>query len=112
MATPKKPVLAAKKGPGSDEDFVYESTLLDEDGKKITITVPSLAVMPKPNQFKLIRLQKADQSGILATDYLLENGIGRELMDLLEELPGDESNEFMEKWTEHSGLSLGESRAS
>ena len=101
-----------KAAKGSDEPFSFESSLLDDDGNRIVFTVPSLAVIPKPNQFKLIRLQKADPTGILATDYTLEVGIGREMMDQLEELPGEESDEFMEAWAKHSGVALGESKAS
>ena len=113
---PAKPTKTSKPelvtGAGSDEPFVYESSLTDADGTPYVITVPSLATLPKPNQFKLLRLQKQDRSGILATDYMLEMGIGRDLMDRLEDLPGDESAEFMTKWAEHSGVALGESRAS
>ena len=98
------PALPAKSA-GSDDDFVFESSIG-------TITVPSLAVTPKPNQFKLLRLQKNDKTGVLATDYLLEIAIGREKMEELEELEGDESAKFMEDWAEHSGVSLGESKAS
>jgi hypothetical protein len=43
---------------------------------------------------------------------MLEAGIGRDLMDQLEELPGDESDKFMKDWADHSGVSLGESKAS
>jgi hypothetical protein len=113
MPAPKKTTLATvKKGPGSDDDFVFKSTLLDDDNNPVVFTVPSLAVIPKPNQFKLLRLQKQDSSGVLATDLMLECGIGRDLMEQLEELPGDESNDFMTQWAEHSGVSLGESKAS
>ena len=103
---PKKnsPAVPAKNA-GSDDDFVFESTIG-------TITVPSLATTPKPNQFKLLRLQKNDKTGVLATDYLLEIAIGREKMEELEGLEGDESTKFMEDWAEHSGVSLGESKAS
>lgn len=100
------------KGSGSDEPFSFPSSLKDDDGEQITITVPSLAVMKRPNQFKLLRLQKQDHSGVDSTEYLLRHGLGDELMELLEELPGEESDEFMKQWTEHSGVSLGESRAS
>jgi hypothetical protein len=106
------PKSVPPKGPGSDEPFTYETSLTNEDDTPYVITVPSMAVMPKPNQFKFLRLQKADRTGVLATDYLLELGIGRELMDELERLPGDESLDFMTKWSEHSGVALGESRAS
>jgi len=109
MAT-KKPV--SKKGPGSDEDFVFESSLTDDDGQPVVFTVPSLAVVPKPNQFKLLRMQKSDPSGVLATDLMLESAIGRELMEQLEELPGDESDKFMKDWADWSGVALGESKAS
>ena len=105
-------VPSKKKGPGSDEDFVFESSLTDDDGQTIVFTVPSLAVVPKPNQFKLLRLQRTDPSGVLATDLMLELAIGRELMEQLEELPGDESDTFMKDWADHSGVSLGESKAS
>jgi len=109
MATKK---TVSKKGPGSDEDFVFTSSLLDDDDQPIVFTVPSLAVVPKPNQFKLMRLQKSDPSGVLATDYLMELAIGRELMEELEELPGDEGDTFMKEWGDHSGVTLGESKAS
>lgn len=113
MPAPKKTALATvRKGPGSDDDFVFTSSLRDDANNPVVFTVPSLAVIPKPNQFKLLRLQKSDPSGVLATDLMLESGIGRDLMDQLEELPGDESNEFMTQWADHSGVSLGESKAS
>jgi hypothetical protein len=99
---PKKQLSAATpaKDAGSDADFVFESSIG-------TITVPSLATTPKPNQFKLLRLQKTDKTGVLATDYLLEIAIGREKMEEFEDLEGDESATFMEQWAEHSGVSLG-----
>lgn len=114
MPTKKTPasVPTPKKGHGSDDDFEFTSSMTDDDGNPIVITVPSLAVTPKPNQFKLLRLQKKDASGVLATDYLLEIAIGREMMTELEDLPGDESTEFMTQWAEHSGVTLGESSAS
>jgi hypothetical protein len=113
MPAPKKvTALPSKKGPGSDEPFVFTSSLTDDEDNPVVFTVPSLAVIPKPNQFKLLRLQKSDPSGVLATDLMLEAGIGRDLMDQLEELPGDESDKFMKDWADHSGVSLGESKAS
>jgi hypothetical protein len=43
---------------------------------------------------------------------MLEAAIGRDMMEQLEELPGDESDKFMKDWADHSGVGLGDSRAS
>ena len=47
-----------------------------------------------------------------ATFYLLELALSPENYAVLEDLPGDELETFLEEWQDHSGLTLGEYRAS
>jgi len=106
MPAPRKPkVVKESTGPGSDEDFVFPSSVGE-------ITVRSLAVIPKPNQLKIVRLEKDDPSHMAATFYLLELALSPENYAILEDLPGDELETFLEEWQDHSGLTLGEYRAS
>lgn len=103
------------KGSGSDDPFTFTTSLEDDDGKPITITVPSLSKV-EVNEFKLHLLRKEDPSGLLAQDYVIRLSVGDDQADdvlsTLAELPPHESNEFQSQWTEHSGTSLGESKAS
>jgi hypothetical protein len=119
-------VSAPKPGGGSDEPFTWESPTVkvevegpkDKDGKRTTtvvpwsVTIPSLTKLPRPNQMTMLRLQKADKSGVDATDYMLRNGLGDEVMERFEDLPGEEMDQLLEEWADHSGISLGEYRAS
>lgn len=92
-------------GPGSDEDFTFDSSAGE-------ITVRSLATIPKPNQLKLVRLEKDDPTHMASTFYLLQLALTPEGYESLEELPGDELEKFLAEWQDHSGLTLGEFRAS
>ena len=111
-AHPKK----TTKGKGSDEPFTFVTTLLDDDDQPISITVPSLA-LTKPNGFKLHLLRKEDPSGFLVNDHLLRLSLGDgdeagDILEILAELSGEEAEQFQTQWREHSGVGLGESRAS
>lgn len=102
MPAPKK--TAAKRGPGSDDDFTWESPAG-------TITVPSLAVAPRVSGMKMLRAQ-ADKNPALGTLLMLEAAAGPKAMKVLEELSDEDLMEFIEAWGDHSGVGLGESRAS
>ena len=117
MTTPTPALAKKRKGSGSDEPFTYESPTLKEtndDGEEVpwSITVPSMSVMPRPNQYKLLRLQDEDPTGVRSTRFLFQNGIGKELLQKLEDLPGEEEEDFTRMWQEHSGITLGELKAS
>lgn len=99
------------KGSGSDEPFDWPSSLVDDDDQPIVITVPSLAVMPKPNQFELLDIQDT-RGPAAATNFILKNGLEPDLLALIRTLPGQESEDFMRAWVKWSGVSLGESRVS
>lgn len=92
------------KPSGSDEPFVYTST----DGD--VITVPSMAVAPRPSQTKVLRAS-ADKNQALVALLLLEAAAGDQ-MGAIDELPPAEQETFLLAWREHSGVGLGESRAS
>lgn len=97
------------KGRGSDDDFEFETSLKDDDGNPIVITVPSLA-KGDVNEFKLQLLR--EQSVTKATGYALRATLGDdadEKLKLLAELPASESRKFQEDWADHSGVSQGES---
>ena len=96
------------KGRGSDDDFEFETSLKDDDGNPIIITVPSLA-KGDINEFKLQLLR--EQSVTKATGYALRATLGDgadEKIKILAELPGLESKRFQEEWADHSGVSQGE----
>jgi hypothetical protein len=105
MATKSK----ALKGRGSDADFIFTTSLVDDEGNAVVITVPSLA-KAEINEFKLQLLR--EQSVTKATGYALRATLGADadkLMLQLAELPAAESREFQEAWAAHSGVSQGES---
>lgn len=104
MPAPKK-APAVKRGPGSDEDFTFETN----DGK--TIVVPSLAVAPRVKGVAMLRAQ-ADKNPALGTLLMLEAAAGPKAMKLIEDLSDEECMEFIEQWGDHSGVGLGESKAS
>ena len=97
------------KGRGSDDDFEFKTSLTDDDGNPVIITVPSLS-KGEINEFKLQLLR--EQSVTKATGYALRATLGDEAdekLKLLAELPGSESKRFQEEWADHSGVSQGES---
>lgn len=104
MPASSKPKKSDDRGPGSDEDFVYTTDAGD------TITVPSMAVAPRPSQVQLLRAG-AQRNDALAALLLLEAAAG-DAIDDIDALPSAEQNAFMEAWRAHSGVGLGESRRS
>lgn len=108
MPTPKpKPMRAVKHGPGSDEDFVFESSVG-------AIRVPSLAKAPKPIAWQLLEIEAIDNPRVAQARQMmmmLEIAAG-DAIDLVKQLDVEEMGEFMQGWTDHSGVELGESRAS
>lgn len=99
---PKKTVAAT--GPGSDEDFEYTF----ESGE--TVTVPSLSRAKKPKPMAMMRAQaEGNQARVMI--LFLEAAAG-DAMSVLEDLEDDELTAFLDAWSEHSGVGLGESRAS
>lgn len=118
LRRPKPEKADEEIGSGSDEDFVFETSLTeeveDEDGNvtvvPVVLTVPSMAKIT-PNSTKMTRLYKQDPSGLAAADHLLDLALG-DLREIVESLPGGEEQEFLKAWREHSGVGLGESRAS
>ena len=98
-----KPKPAAATGPGSDDDFTMDTSVGE-------ITVPSLAVAPQPGPIQLSEAV-ADGNQALAFLLMLRAATG-DKYELIKSLPGDEQNDFLEAWAEHSGVRLGESKAS
>jgi hypothetical protein len=106
--TGKATIKAVPKGPGSDDDFVFDSTVGE-------IVVPSLASAPRPNQFELIEAMATDdeiRGNMRTTHLLLKAAAGEEMFALIKRLPSGEDEQFMEAWVDHSGVGLGESRRS
>src|SRR5690348_13148024 len=103
-----KKLSAAPKPTGSDEDFVFESS----EG---TITVPSLAVAPQPPPVIVTEIvdEYEDRRASVKLNLLfLRTACGDEMYAKVRLLQASELSEFTEKWQEHSGISLGEFRAS
>lgn len=96
--TPAKKAPAAKVagGPGSDDDFTYDSPAGP-------IAVPSLSRVKAGVIRKARNLAPADQMFTL-----IEAVCDAGTLELVDELTGAELNDFMEGWVEHSGVSLGE----
>lgn len=90
-------------GPGSNEPFTY----VTDTGKSVTLT--SLA---KP--FKTageLRTHRKD-SGLDLAYYVIERDSDPEQMAAVDEMSMEEFDRFSKLWTSHSGISLGESKAS
>lgn len=101
MPAPKKG--AAKRGPGSDDDFVYKT----EAGG--TITVPSMAHLFK-TAGELRRMRNLPP--IEVAMFVIERDCTPEELDLFDAMSMDEFNRFSEAWGAHSGVDAGESSAS
>ncbi len=104
---PKKSTAAAKRGPASDEDFTYDTSVG-------TITVPSIAKMKKPNAWQLLELETIENPRVRNARMnmmLIELAAGK-AVTLVKQLDVEEMGQFMEAWAEHSGVALGESLAS
>ena len=107
---PAKKTPAPKRGPGSDEDFTYESSVGE-------ITVPSLSKAPAPNAWQMMEIESIDNPRVRnARESLLfltlAVGDDPETVNLVKKLDMVEFGDFLEAWGEHSGVSLGESKAS
>ncbi len=106
MASAARKVAPIKKsvGPGSDDDFSFESSLG-------TITIPSLSKGPRPND---LAMAEAQQSGNATRMVLLVTKAKAtpEVWEKLTSLPNDELEEFFTAWGAHSGITPGESQAS
>jgi hypothetical protein len=101
MPAPKK--LSAKRGPGSDDDFVYKT---DAGG---TITVPSMAHLFK-TAGELRAMRKA--SPIDVAMWVIERDCSPAELELFDNLSMEEFEKFSTAWGEHSGVDAGESSAS
>lgn len=101
--------IKAVKGRGSDDDFVFPTSLVDDDDQPITITVPSLA-KAEINEFKLQLLR--EKSPVQAAGYAIRATLGDgadAVLAQLAELTAAESRDFQDQWAAHSGVSQGES---
>ena len=104
---PKSKSAVAKRGPGSDEDFEYESSVG-------TITVPSLAKAKAPNAWAMMEIESIENARVKnARESMLfvqlAAGDDPESLARIKQLDMVEFGEFMEAWGEHSGVSLGNS---
>lgn len=113
-AQPNAKQLAAK-GPGSDEPFTFTTTQTDGDGNPITITVPSCSVAPQPpplvineivDEFEDQRAQAKVQR------LLLQTAVGDEAYAVIRQFGSQELKTFNDEWQKHSGVGLGEYKAS
>jgi hypothetical protein len=109
MAAPKKAAVA-KRGPGSDDDFVYESSVGE-------ITVPSLSKAKAPNAWQIMEIESIENQRVKnARESLLfvqlAAGDDPDSLALIKQLDIVEFGEFLEAWGEHSGVQLGEYKAS
>jgi hypothetical protein len=102
MPAPKK-IAAVKRGPGSDDDFVYKT---DGGG---TITVPSMAHLFK-TAGELRRMRS--KSPIDVAMFVIERDCSPAELELFDNLSMEEFERFSVAWGEHSGVDAGESSAS
>jgi hypothetical protein len=100
MTAVKKLAAAPEPGPGSDEDFTFESSVG-------AITVPSMAMVP----FGVMRKARKE-SGMEQTFAVIEAIASPEALELIDQLGAREIAAFNEAWAAHSGASMGESSAS
>jgi hypothetical protein len=96
-------------GHGSDDPFTFTWDDGTKDGG--AITVPSLAVAPRPNQLKLTRAKMRGAIDEVVT-MVTEAACTPEQLDTLSELSSDELERFYAEWGAWSGITSGESRAS
>ncbi len=106
MAAPKKSAVA-KRGPGSDDDFEYESSVG-------VIIVPSLAKAKAPNAWQMMEIEAIENARVKnARESMLfvqlAAGDDPESLALIKQLDMVEFGEFMEAWGDHSGVQLGNS---
>lgn len=104
----QKKLSAAPKPVGSDEDFEFESS----EG---LIVVPSLAVAPQPPPVVVTEIvdEYEDRRASVKLNLLfLRTACGDEMYAKVRLLRAAELADFTAKWQEHSGISLGEFRAS
>lgn len=102
-----KSKAVAKRGPGSDEDFVFDSSVGE-------IVVQSLAKAPKPNAWEMLELEIETNERIrnAKANMMMIKLASGDAFDLVKQLDVEEMGEFITAWGEHSGVGLGESRAS
>jgi hypothetical protein len=103
----KKALPATKRGPGSDDDFVYDSSVGE-------ITVPSLSKAKAPNAWDMMEIESIENPRVKnARESMLfvklAAGDDPEALALIKQLDMVEFGEFMEAWGDHSGVQLGNS---
>lgn len=109
MATARKTAKPVSTGPGSDEDFTFESSVG-------TITVPSCAVAETPPPMLISEI--IDEFGenmraqMKVNILMLKTAVGDEMYGLIRQLHVAELTQFNEQWRAHSGCGLGEYKAS
>lgn len=99
---------SSKKGPGSDEDFTFESS-------QGAITVPSCAVAPAPPPLVITEiLDEYDDVRAQAkiNRLLMTTAVGEENYAVIRLFDAAELKRFNDGWREHSGCGLGEYKAS
>lgn len=106
---PPKQKTPARRGPGSDDDFSYDSSVGE-------ITVPSLSKAKAPNAWQMMEIESIENQRVKnARESMLfvELAAGDDpaALDLIKQLDMVEFGEFMEAWADHSGVSLGGSKA-
>lgn len=107
LQMPPKSKSPAKLGPGSDDDFIYESSAG-------IIKVPSLAKAKTPNAWDMMELEAIEDKRVKGAResmlfVRLAAGDDPESLARIKKLDMVEFGEFMEKWADHSGVSLGNS---
>jgi hypothetical protein len=91
-------------GPGNDSDFTHKFP----DG--VSVTVPSLSVAKKPNFDEFTSAQTIPDSFVrqaVVTRLFLIAACGDE-WDTVKSYDLEEVSEFVNAWSEHSGVVLGE----
>jgi len=104
---PKSKAVAQKRGPGSDEDFTFDSSVGE-------ITVPSLSKAKPPNAWQIMEIESIENPRVRnARESMLfvELSVGDnpDALALVKQLDTVEFGEFLDAWGEHSGVSLGNS---
>lgn len=107
---PAKKIVASKTGPGSDEDFTFPSSLGE-------ITVPSLSKAKTPNAWQMMEIEAIENTRVKnARESLLfltlAIGDDPKTVAIVKQFDMVEMGEFLEAWGKHSGVSLGEFKAS
>lgn len=105
MAATTKARKAPPTPAGNDNDFVHTFS----DGTEIT--VPSLAVARKPNFDEFTSAQTLPDEGVreaVLTRLFLMSACGPKAWNVVKVQQVDEVMKFVEKWGDHSGVTLGE----